>query len=353
LRSYGKVSPRFWTGESGRALRGKPNVQLVALYLVTAPGANMIGLFYLPLVIIVHETGLSETEVVGALDTLSRMGVAHYDRHQEIVFVPEMAKHQIAEQLKGGDKQRFGIGKELQPFLRHPFAQNFLARYWLAFNLDGVEGLKAPSDTPSEGLPRGIAMTSGAPPKPGSGSGSGTGTRAGEEPLPPSDEKKPDPPKDDLHRPKTAYGLLQLFGRRWEAHERKPFVKDSLDDRRARDIVEAITEIPEPSDRDRAFGDLPAAIERYFKTQKPFYAGHSFATFAKDLAALRSDGKAVLAPPPNPHCEFHQQPYSRGKRSSAPKESCPECRHVAVRARPPTSNEPVSAADLLAARGAP
>jgi hypothetical protein len=151
MRDYGKVSPRFWTGESGRAMRGKPNVQVVAMYLITAPGANMIGLFYLPMVLIAHETGMSETEAKGALDTLSRLGVAHYDHHQEIVWVPEMARHQIDDELRGGDKRKGGVLRELEPFLRHPFAADFLAKYGEAFQVPEAFAKRA-SATPSKGL---------------------------------------------------------------------------------------------------------------------------------------------------------------------------------------------------------
>jgi hypothetical protein len=292
MRSYGKVCPRFWTGTSGRELRGKPNVQVVALYLMTAPGANMVGLFYLPLVIIVHETGLAETEVVGALETLSRMDVAHYDRPQEIVYIPEMAKHQISETLKSGDKQRFGIVRELQPFIRHPFAQNFLKRYWVDFNLEGLEGLRKPGEPPSEGLQRGITTTLVAPPKPGSGAGSGAGARTGDENPPPAPEcdpiAPPPLPADDPKRPCTAYGILQLFGRLWgPAHKQLPWARERFAEREAAELVDTIHALP-ADEREKAFDDLPRLITAYVKAPG-FYAerAHPFELFAKDFNRLR------------------------------------------------------------------
>lgn len=281
MRSYGKVSPRFWTGESGRALRGKPNVQLVALYLITAPGANMIGLFYLPLVIIVHETGLSETEVIGALGALSRMGVAHYDQHQEIVFVPEMARHQIGDALKANDKQRHGVARELQPFLRHPFAQDFLRRYWVAFCLSGLEGLQEPHEAPSKG----VTKVEEAPSKPGSGSGTGTGG----EPL-------RAPSSSDSESLRTGAGILSAFRSRWETTERKLFVKGRFDERDAANLADQLNAFPDGAQRDAAWSEVVPAIELYMRTSKPFYAGHPFSNFVKDLAALRTESKA--RPPP-------------------------------------------------------
>ena len=38
------VSPLFWTGDPGKALRGDPDAQRLALYLLTCPNANMIGI---------------------------------------------------------------------------------------------------------------------------------------------------------------------------------------------------------------------------------------------------------------------------------------------------------------------
>lgn len=48
MRDYGSVSPQFWIGKTGKALRGKPEAQLLALYLMTCPHANMIGVFHCP-----------------------------------------------------------------------------------------------------------------------------------------------------------------------------------------------------------------------------------------------------------------------------------------------------------------
>lgn len=60
MRDYGKVSPHFWIGRTGKELRqAGPESQLVALYLLTSPHANMIGLYYMPLAFLSHETGLS------------------------------------------------------------------------------------------------------------------------------------------------------------------------------------------------------------------------------------------------------------------------------------------------------
>ena len=40
VRDYGKVSPQFWVGKTGKRLRGDMEAQIVALYLMTSPRTN-------------------------------------------------------------------------------------------------------------------------------------------------------------------------------------------------------------------------------------------------------------------------------------------------------------------------
>jgi len=58
MRDYGTISPQFWLGKTGKALRGKPEAQLVALYLMTSPHATAIGIYHCPVLYMAHETGL-------------------------------------------------------------------------------------------------------------------------------------------------------------------------------------------------------------------------------------------------------------------------------------------------------
>ena len=59
MRDYATVAPQFWLGKTGRELRKKgAEAQVVSFYLMTSPHANMLGLYYLPILYIAHETGL-------------------------------------------------------------------------------------------------------------------------------------------------------------------------------------------------------------------------------------------------------------------------------------------------------
>ena len=118
MRDYGKITPAFWCGGTGRQLRGQADLQRVALYLVTGPSANMIGLYYLPLPTLQHEVGISKQRALKALRKLSEIGFADYDTVSEYVWVREMARFQIGESLKPNDNQVRGVEKELEKHRR-------------------------------------------------------------------------------------------------------------------------------------------------------------------------------------------------------------------------------------------
>ena len=152
MRNYGRVVPTFWTGTTGRAIRAAGrDAQIVALYLITGPNATMTGLYYLPLPTLCHEVGITTRAARKALQALADLGFAHYDEPTAFVWVPEMARYQIGTELKPGDKRIAAIVKSLRPFLGHPFAAEFVAKYAEAFHLPAMP-LRCPFDVPSETL---------------------------------------------------------------------------------------------------------------------------------------------------------------------------------------------------------
>lgn len=151
MRDYGKVTPSFWTGKTGRLLRKDPESQVVALYLMTSQHANMIGLYYCPVAYVVADTGVSEEGACKALQRLSEAQFCAYDWETEWVWVREMAKFQIADQLKPRDKQVFGVRNELSKIPNIRIKTDFIDRYRLAFHLESPENpspLEGPSKPP-------------------------------------------------------------------------------------------------------------------------------------------------------------------------------------------------------------
>lgn len=146
MRDHAIVSPRFWTGPTGRFLRDSgPDAQRLALYLITCPNSNMIGLYYLPLPTLCHELGISLEGASKALQRVSEGQFAYYDNHTETVFVVEMARFQIGERLSARDNRVKAVKKLASQFRNSPFYQHFMERYGIPFSLEEAAEVQAPS----------------------------------------------------------------------------------------------------------------------------------------------------------------------------------------------------------------
>ncbi len=187
MRDYGMVSPRFWIGETGRKLRKFPDAQRIAMYLLTAPMADMTGVFYCPVATILNDVGApcepllnsskglsSPSEgastpldrgfegVKKALLTLQELGFCVYDFESEYVFVKEMARWQIAPRLKPSDNRSKGLRKTVEN-MPNPMRARFIARYNEDFSLgfdekevekmlSEIEPKASPFEAPSKAL---------------------------------------------------------------------------------------------------------------------------------------------------------------------------------------------------------
>lgn len=137
MRDYTRISPAFWTGRTGRALRRNPDAQRLALYLLSCPAATMIGVFYVASPTICHEVGL-EPEILDALWlVLEQLDFAYFDPETEMVWVPNMAREQLDDTLKPGDRRISGVVRQLDSIRRHRFARAFWDRYAVAFSIAG------------------------------------------------------------------------------------------------------------------------------------------------------------------------------------------------------------------------
>lgn len=156
MREFSKVSPRFWTGETGREIRKLGlQSQVIAFYLFTCPNANMLGLYYLALPTLCHETGSPLQGALEALRSLREVKFAYYDEPSEHVWVPNMAREQIGERLKPRDNRHVAVLKELEQLRKVPFFNDFVIRYRDAFELQNVElnpEIESPLEAPSKPL---------------------------------------------------------------------------------------------------------------------------------------------------------------------------------------------------------
>ncbi len=153
MRDYGKVSPQFWIGETGKLLRGNLEAQVLALYLMTNPHATMTGVFHCPIIYMAHETGLSMEGASKGLARLIEVGFCEYDEPSESVFVVNMAAYQIDDSLKPDDKRVLGLRKEVSKMLPARFQHRFVEVYGLRFHLEKQGENNSPLQAPCKPLP--------------------------------------------------------------------------------------------------------------------------------------------------------------------------------------------------------
>lgn len=153
MRDYSKVGPQFWIGKTGKALRKHGlESQMVALYLLTSPHANMLGLYYVPQAFIAHETGMGMEGAMKGLQGCIDAGFCRYDEDTEMVWVVEMARFQIADQLKDKDLRIKGVQSEYDSLPDNPYLAAFFDMYASAFCMTSKRGETSPLQAPSKPL---------------------------------------------------------------------------------------------------------------------------------------------------------------------------------------------------------
>jgi len=152
MRDYGAVSPQFWIGKTGKALRGNPHAQLLALYLMTCPHASMIGVFHCPVVYMAHETGIPLEGASKGLQSLIDAGFCQYDHDTEEVFILRMAAFQIGERLEAKDNRCKSTAREYEKVQSALIKAAFYATYSVAFHLPKPDKSTSPYEAPSKPL---------------------------------------------------------------------------------------------------------------------------------------------------------------------------------------------------------
>ncbi len=134
MRHYSLLLPPFWTGPTGKAITaaGK-DARIIATYVLTSQYANMIGLYRLPLLYAIEETGLKRRGILAALEHLRVLDFAAYDEPSEFIWVFEMGRIQLGllpgEVLKEGDKRAKGATSLYKNIPSNPFLGSFYEHY--------------------------------------------------------------------------------------------------------------------------------------------------------------------------------------------------------------------------------
>ena len=162
MRDYGKVFSTFWTSQTTRSL--SEDGRAVALYLITSPHTNMIGVFRLPDGYICEDLQWPSERVSKGLDNCSENGFAtRFEPSKWVVIHKHMLWNTIENpnQAKAALKLLESIPKELP--CRAEVARLF------------AESCSRFQDKLDKGFWNRFETLS----KPGTGTGTGTGTGAG------------------------------------------------------------------------------------------------------------------------------------------------------------------------------
>lgn len=272
MRDYSKVSPRFWTGSTGRDLRKLgPQAQVIAFYLFTCPSANMLGLYYLGMPTLCHETGSPLKGALKGLQELREAQFAYYDLPSEHVYVPNMAREQIGERLQRKDNRHVAVLKELRQLKNTVFFGDFVNRYREPFELHDIEvdpNFVSPLQAPSKDLRKPLRSQE----------------QEQEQEQKQEQESIPELVLNGHDHPKIQPEPVAVVFEHWRVTHKHP--KAVLDSKRKRLITTALTLYPAET--------LCEAISGYKKS--PFHMGNNDRkTVFDDIELMLRDAKQIDA----------------------------------------------------------
>jgi uncharacterized protein YodC (DUF2158 family) len=129
------IRSQFWTGETGRRIRGNNGAQLLALYLMTCPKANQTGLFVVTSGDIGHDLGFSPVATRNAKTALLDAGFMAYDEDNSWIWIYEMLRFQIGDTMRAADKRNIGVQRYIDQHAKMPFVREFIQKYGESHNL--------------------------------------------------------------------------------------------------------------------------------------------------------------------------------------------------------------------------
>ena len=147
---YRTIDASFWTDPDIRALSGTD--RYLFLYFVSNPHAHVSGIYYLPRVMIEHETGLKGKALGKGIETLSKRFFVWYDLPNEVVFVRSMFRYQGR-----GKNHDQSAAKQLNNLHKSSLVGKFLSIYpEISELLDKNKGVRNPLQGGSKGVRRGF-----------------------------------------------------------------------------------------------------------------------------------------------------------------------------------------------------
>lgn len=155
MRRYSKVSPKVWTGELGRAMRGDPDLQSAVFYLVSNPHVTMAGIYRVPIPYAMGDTGFSQDALERVFDRLVELRFIEWDKDREVIWVKDYARHEFAskddpENVNASKTQKVAIRNALSELEPSPLVQSFAETYpdLIPHDYEPDTLPHTPSDTP-------------------------------------------------------------------------------------------------------------------------------------------------------------------------------------------------------------
>lgn len=121
--AYRNVHETFWTDPKVKK-ELNPVTKFLYLYFITNPHSHYSGIYYLPLVTVKDETGLTDKQIKDGMDTLSMGYHIRYDTLLEIVWVVKMLKKE-----KKSITQITGVANHLKTLHNSSLIKDFLKHY--------------------------------------------------------------------------------------------------------------------------------------------------------------------------------------------------------------------------------
>lgn len=148
---YQKIEETFWTDPKVSNL--PPYEKLLFIYLITNSHVHYSGLYQISRATIQDETSLTPDALNKSLTSLIDNRLIRYDNDKKIVWVINMAKHQVQQ----GNKTNLIIGFAKQFNRLHNSA---LIKEFFIYYATLVDGILNPSEWDTDTLPESVALSS-------------------------------------------------------------------------------------------------------------------------------------------------------------------------------------------------
>lgn len=127
MRDFCKFSPKFWMcAQTRRLVKEGPDTILVALYLQTNHHSHSLGIYFIPLIYIARDTGITLERVQEIINQLEQLEFCQYDAEHEYIWLLNYGLDQVGGPLKKVDNRVI----QLQKYFEQLPSLSFLGAFY-------------------------------------------------------------------------------------------------------------------------------------------------------------------------------------------------------------------------------